>query len=175
VECSFDFKFEGMEALEAGTSDPDNLLVEYQLDDGAWVVATDLIMDGNIYANGQWNSGCFQISVDTASTLKIRFLAGGDTGHTDFVYLDNVSLEGKIASSPTTAPSNDDDDNNNNNVCTDTTIDWPYINVADFDVGGGPLYIGGMFNALIDGGNVKKLPGAGFEGTTAVRLQVRST
>jgi hypothetical protein len=58
------------------------------------------------------------------------------------------------------------------NVCTDDWIDWNFIFIANFDVGGGSLHIGSAFEDLVDRGNAKKPPGKGLEGTTAVRLQV---
>jgi hypothetical protein len=81
--------------FEADTSDPDNMLVETQIDGGNWQVAGDYIMDGATYSNGQWYVTCFQLALpDTAATLAIRFVAGGDTGHTDFIYLDDIGLAG---------------------------------------------------------------------------------
>ena len=162
VEGTFDFKFDGMEASQAGTSNPDNVIVEYQLDNGAWLTATVLTMDGQNYFNGVWYSACFQLSTPDAQSLVLRWVAGGDTGNTDFISLDNIVLDGKASTDP---PSN--------NVCTDTTTDWPFVFVANFDVGGGSLFIGSSFENLVDGGSAQKHPGKGFEGTTAVRLQVR--
>jgi hypothetical protein len=45
------------------------------------------------------------------------------------------------------------------------------IFTADFNVAGGRLHIGKMFESLVDGGNAQKLPGAGEDGSTTVRIQ----
>ena len=150
-----------MEASQAGTNNPDNVIVEYQLDGGSWMTAAVLTMDGQNYFNGVWYSACFQLDVLDAGAMLLRWVAGGDTGNTDFISLDNIVLDGKASTDPPP-----------NTVCTDTTTDWPFIFVANFDVGGGSLFIGGAFENLVDGGSAKKQPGKGFEGTTAVRLQV---
>lgn len=130
------------------------------------MTATILTMDGSAYFNGVWYSACIQLDVADAKSLILQWVAGGDTGNTDFISLDNIVLDGKSSTSPTGSPSTV------NNACTDTTTDWPFIFVANFDVGGGSLFIGSAFENLLDGGSAKKQPGKGFEGTTAVRLQV---
>jgi hypothetical protein len=192
VEGVFDFKFDGMEAAEAGTSDPDNLLVEYKLDSGPWLPVMNIVMvrylllslsynqinvsfialltiwffvqhlqDGSTYFNGVWYSACFQLDIPvTASTLSLRFLAGGDTGDNDFVSLDNVVLDGKPRTVTTPAPTAGPT-TVGQNICSEPSTTWPIVFASNFDVGGGTLFIGGEFYDLIDGGDAQKLPGAG--------------
>ncbi|KAL3920611.1 MAG: hypothetical protein SGILL_003177 [Bacillariaceae sp.] len=134
IEGNFMFQFLGMEAAEAQTADPDNLLVEVQIDGGAWEVAGDYIMDGVSYSNGPWNVACFQITLpEDAATLAIRFVAGGDTGHTDFIYLDDISIAGRPKE---TMPSYE---------CADDSSSWSIIMFESFEYAGGANNIGSLF------------------------------
>lgn len=117
VEGTFDFKFLGMDANQVGSGNPDNLLVEYQVDEGSWMTATNLNMDGSTYVNNVWYSACFQLNVADASTIVLRWVSGGDSGDNDLVYLDNIVLDGELASE-TQEPRSFD------NECADNTDDW---------------------------------------------------
>ncbi|KAL3919381.1 MAG: hypothetical protein SGILL_003783 [Bacillariaceae sp.] len=131
VEGNFMFKFYRMEAEEALTNDPDNLLVEIQIDGGAWEVAGDFIMDGITYNNNDWNVGCFQMDLpENASTLVVRFTAGGDTDDFDFIYLDNISIAGQSKFSF---------------ECSDDSTAWPVLFFESFEYGYGAQYIGTLF------------------------------
>lgn len=121
LEATFMFRFLNNEAEEAQSTDPDHFLVEYQLNGGDWEVAGDYIYDGVTYTNNQWNVGCFQMDLpSSANTFAMRFVADGDNGNQDFVYLDSISLVGRPKPGQ----------------CTDNSDAWPYIFGKH-----GPLYL----------------------------------
>jgi hypothetical protein len=167
-----------MEASEAGTADPDNVLVEYSLDGGTtWMVAVDYIMDGVSYLNGQWYMGCFQVGIPVGtSTMALRFNAGGDTGHTDFIYLDDVSLAGRPRATPppTMSPPGATYE------CVDDTTSWSIMFSESFEYSGadniGSIFVFGGTPG--DDDSVKVATGTpgtvSHTGTRAIKLKDNS-
>jgi hypothetical protein len=170
VEGTFMFQFLGMESHEAQSSDPDNLLVEYQVDGGSWIVAGDYIMDGVTYSNGPWFIGCVQFDIpEGASTLSFRFVAGGDTGHTDFIYLDDIALKGRSKDSIASYE------------CSDDSSAWSLLFFEGFEYAGGADNIGSLFSfggPAGDDDSVKAATGSPgtitHTGTRSIRLKDNS-
>ena len=131
----------------------------------------------NGFVNGEWINQCLQwilyagenVAVDG---IKFRLVAKNDDNF-DIIYLDDIQLRGTLKEDqPTTAPTISPFDPNTNQ-CSESSGSWANIFTSDFNVAGGSLFIGPMFENLVDGGNAQKLPGAGEDGSTTVRLRVR--
>jgi len=103
IELSFDYMAEGFEV-------GDDLVVEFQNEDtGPWYTALELVLDNTGFVNSVWYTQTIRWMLyagpsTPVNNIKIRFRASGDDD-TDIVYVDNVSISGKlIDDQPTSAP-----------------------------------------------------------------------